>query len=229
MISKKKLDFLCLTETWFKQDVNCILPTSYNIVRKDRVSHAGGVAILYKDIFKTHSFEIETSQWKLPHSLEVLCNYFQINHNKSFIICVVYRTDYVENDIHNLDLLFTQLTSTTKYFYVLGDFNVNILSKLNDPQYRVAKRLLTVINKHSLIQCVEYPTRNNSLLDLIITNDARISFDKIQIEDFLVSDHFLTTMYVPNLKLKKQNEYKIITYRDFKRIDINMMNKLLEK
>ena len=203
------------------------MPEGYNIVRKDRTSHGGGVAILYKDIFKTHSLEIETSNWKFPHSLEIAFNFFQLNHNKSFIIGVVYRTGNIENDIYNLDLLFSQLISTTKNFYILGDFNINILTKPNEPMYRTVKKFISVINKHSLFQCVEEPTRENSLLDLIISNDTRVISEKIKVKDYLVSDHLLTTVYVPITKLKKQNDYKVVSYRDYKNIDINIMNNLL--
>ena len=53
----KDIDLFFLTETWLTSKVNdaVICPRNYNIVRNDRISRGGGVAVLYKDSFKVFS------------------------------------------------------------------------------------------------------------------------------------------------------------------------------
>ena len=56
----KDIDLFFLTETWLTPKVNdaVICPRNYNIVRNDRISRGGGVAVLYKDSFKGFSVKI---------------------------------------------------------------------------------------------------------------------------------------------------------------------------
>ena len=50
----KDIDLFFLTETWLTPKVNdaIICPSNYNIVRSDRISRGGGVAVLYKNSLK---------------------------------------------------------------------------------------------------------------------------------------------------------------------------------
>lgn len=46
-------DILIVTETWLHEGIESteVVPPSYNIIRKDRQSRGGGVAIIIKKIF----------------------------------------------------------------------------------------------------------------------------------------------------------------------------------
>ena len=50
----KDIDLFFLTKTWLTPKVNdaIICPINYNIVRNDRISRGGGVAVLYKNSLK---------------------------------------------------------------------------------------------------------------------------------------------------------------------------------
>jgi hypothetical protein len=159
--------------------------------------------------------------WKSPHSLEVLCCSVQLNFNKSFLICVVYRTSHVNNDIVNLETIFSKLSSMGKPFYVTGDFNINMLK--SDAS---SKQLKNVLNKFSIRQLVTHPTRGPNLLDLIITNDT--SYINVSTEESLyyASDHLVTKFYLPITKSRIEN--KTIHYRDYKNIDIIKLNQEVE-
>ncbi len=187
------------------------------MVRKDRLTHAGGVAILYKNIFKVKNLQLEILNWKTPSSIELLCLSFQFNFNKSFVVCVLYRTDNALNDIYNLDLLFQKLLSLNRTFFVLGDFNFNLLND-KGPQ-----KVQSLFNRYNLKQLVDVPTRGKSLLDFIITNydNPLQSF----VEESYLSDHLLTTVKL-ELKLNKQ-PCDIFQYRDFREIDLELMNSLV--
>jgi exonuclease III len=125
-ISEKKVDIFCLSETWLSDGLSVCIPPGYTMIRNDRPTHWGGVAILYKDSFKISHEVIDKTDWRIPNTIELLCCSFQLHFNKSIIVCVIYRTNTVANDIYNIDLLLSYLMSRKKTFYVLGDFNINL-------------------------------------------------------------------------------------------------------
>jgi len=127
-IEDLKLDVLCISETWFNQTENYPVPENYpkyHIHRQDRRTHGGGVATIVKNCFKVNRLSISESDWKFPHSLEFLCRSIQLTFFKSIILCVIYRTNYINNDLSNLEILFELLHPKNKNLYIVGDFNVN--------------------------------------------------------------------------------------------------------
>jgi hypothetical protein len=208
-----------MTETWLKPNLQVCIPKGYNIIRKDRVTHAGGVAVLYKNNLKAKELEIKIDEWLTPSSIELICISFQYEYNKSFLVCVLYRTELQSNDLHNLDLLFSNLLSLKKRFYVLGDFNFNMFSKEAGPN-----RLNTIIHKYNLRQLVIDPTRGDSLLDLVITNDELSS--NAVVEECFLSDHCLTSVEIHFFGILSSKS-ELIKYRDYKSINIESLNSLV--
>ena len=72
----KDIDLFFLTETWLTPKVNdaIVCPSQYNIIRNDRLSRGGGVAVLYKNSLKV--FKIKKD--------------FNFIHNISFeYVCII--------------------------------------------------------------------------------------------------------------------------------------------
>jgi hypothetical protein len=207
-----------MSETWLKSSLQVCVPKGYNLFRKDRETHAGGVAVLYKNTLKAKELEIKIDEWISPTSIELVCIAFQYEYNKSFLVCSLYRTNLQNNDLYNLDLLFSNLLSLKKRFYVLGDFNFNMLSKEAGP-----KKLNAIIRKYNLRQVVTEPTRGDSLLDLIISNDELSSNGVV--EEYYISDHCLTSFEIHFSE--KLGHSELIKYRDYKSINIESLNFLV--
>jgi len=174
---------------------------------------------LCKDTVKVKPVLIDTSEWRTPHSLETLSYSFQFEFNKSIIVCVLYRTTHTANDVYNIELLFSQLTLMKKTFYVVGDFNLNLLFPDN-----YAKKLLAIINKYSLTQLITLPTRGNNLLDLMITN-SNVCLNTEVLDPLLYqSDHLLTLCHIPFVREKSKT--RTVSFRNYRSIDIELLNQV---
>ena len=89
-------DVICLTETWLSESVfdQEILPTNYNIYRKDRPSRGGGVLIATKSTIpvsvissdpSNNSLEILTVRLNLSKPVTLSCVYTPPNPSDSLI------------------------------------------------------------------------------------------------------------------------------------------------
>jgi len=227
LVAEQDIDILCLTETWLNSSFNVCLPIDYEMVRRDRNSIGGGVAVLFKKHLKCSVVNFDYDKLRVPHSLEIcICN-FQYNYNKSFIVVVVYRTNLkrqqtlgIKNDLANIEYLFAYILTLGKTVYVLGDFNFNLC----EPSNVNVKKFMNIFNIHNLKQLVNTSTRDNSLLDLILTNNTQV--DKATVYDTHIgSDHFLVSVTIPILKTKDNFVYH--KYRDFKNINTSQLDKVV--
>lgn len=226
MLTEYEIDILGISETWLKPNFQICVPPNYSILRNDRLLHAGGVAFLYKNNLKVRTIDIDASSWKLPTSIELLCCTFQLDYNKSFVVAVLYRTQHEENDLKNLDSLFAFLITLNKNFYLIGDLNFNLLCKPENVRlFSLCCRLKNIMHNYSLVQCVAEPTRLDSLLDLVITNDSKHESFNLNVRDNFVSDHRITVFYLSHST--KKGKYKLITYRDFRSIDMLQLNDMV--
>ena len=117
------LDVICLTETWLSESVfdQEILPSNYNIYRKDRPSRGGGVLIATKNtipasVVTTHlsnnSLEILTVRLELRKPITLSCVYLPPGPSDTF----------TKDMISNL----TQIVQSNPLtdIIILGDFNL---------------------------------------------------------------------------------------------------------
>ena len=99
---------------------------------------------------------------------------------------------------------FCNLSNNKSVFYILGDFNIDLLQVTNN---RVIKNYAENLVGYSIKCTINKPTRifNNSkkLLDHIYTNCCHSSaISGIALSD--ISDHFPSFMYLPDRKIKKK-------------------------
>lgn len=141
-----------------------LVHNGYNIIRNDRKGRGGGVSIIYNNSLNCQKVSVITEKFKQPYSIEYVAKRFQIS-KKSFTICIVYipNKKLNKNDIENLEKVVTQL-KREEHVYIMGDFN-RYYAK-SDPYTKQLKKLLQT---HEFIQLVTEPTREEAVLDLIIT------------------------------------------------------------
>ena len=180
--TEHKLSVLGVSETWLDdtiRDSDLEIP-GYNIIRKDRNRHGGGVAIYVEDnlYFKVHpelssnSFETLWISVRLPQG-RVYVGVMYVSPNLS--------TSAADHFIDYLEVTFDSInTNNPKAIILLGDFNAKSnkwFSKQQDNP--LGTKLYDFTKRYNLGQVIQNPTRvtnlSASLIDLIITdNENRV-------------------------------------------------------
>ena len=189
----------------------------YNIFRKDRNLHGGGVMLLiHKDIPHMPLSELENdseSVW-----VKVFAN------KTSHYVASWYRPPGGSNeDFHLFGVQLDQIRNKHKgnklpSVHVLGDFNFKDIAwpdRLNKSGSMLSQSegqmLIDIMNDHGLEQLVHFPTREKNTLDLILTSLPG-QFQEIHSPDKL-SDHDVVSgtlkVYIPP---KKKHRRKVYLY-----------------
>lgn len=185
MLSNYNLDILSVTETWLGGEALAV-PQGYDIFRQDRATRGGGVAVLVKKGLKVKILNVDDNNWKKPCSIELLCLSVQVSYNRCFILCTIYRTNYVSNDISNFNKLLHSFQCVQKPIIFLGDFNINMCSVDASAKFSV------VLSRYKYSQLVKQPTRGDNLLDLVLCNrECLTRIYDIEVQDANVSDHLM--------------------------------------
>ena len=166
------LDIVCVTETWLNDSIHDseILPYNYTTFRQDRYKNrvGGGVLISVKSSsFKDVSmfpYDVNSDELEI---LTLLCTTYL---NKKIIVCCCYRPpgtgavwfEYFATFLDTISALNHQIIIT-------GDFNLPQLF-CHDSELVNNHRFIDALNDNFLHQINIYPTRNNNILDLLITN-----------------------------------------------------------
>ena len=176
-----------ITETWLDSSYtdSCVSIDGYNLIRRDRDGHAGGVcAYIREDL----TFNIR--QDLNNPDLEDLWFEILLKKSKPFYVGICYRTNNNNKFLDCLDNTITKLRSDCD-FLILGD--INICLKKN--KSKLCKDYMKLLRLFGCKQIIESPTRItescSSLLDHIITNNS----DKIYqsgVLDIGLSDHLIT-------------------------------------
>lgn len=216
------MNIFCITETWLSDDLpsNLFCPKGYEIVRHDRSSRGGGVALLL-------NCSTSYSTVKIPDEfsdVEIVCT----DVNLHGVLCRVigyYRPpgmttadiDYALRSVRCLQRLF----STHHPVFLLGDFNLPEVdwSLYHGPDNIVYNTFLDFINSYGLSQLVLSPTRNENILDLILTNNSDIVTNLTTLPRIATSDHNVIWFQtiVENLTHSQSNNCAQTTYIDWPR------------
>lgn len=206
---------ICLTETWLTESVfdQEILPTNFNIFRKDRQSRGGGVLIATKSsipVSVVHSdpsnnvLEIFTIRLNLSKPVTLSCAYIPPNPSDS----------YMHDLISNLSCIVQSNPSTD--IIITGDFNLpdinwDTLSSTSTS----SNALCDFIFDNSLTQLIDQPTHvKGNILDLVLSNlddlvtDLTISSNN----SWLSSDHFAITFQLAQELLQTPSTIPIYVY-----------------
>ena len=127
--------------------------------------------------------------------------------NKNLVVGVVYRSHtLIDHFVRDIEPIFKKLASEKNNFYILGDFNINLLkSETHGPTHEY----LELIYSLSMLPTIYKPTRitetTATIIDNILTNDEEIIRSNVIVTD--ISDHLPTTLST-NVLVKNERSCK---------------------
>ena len=212
-INKTSFDLVCINETRLDQTIKNseVELQGYDLVRRDRNRHGGGVAIYIRKVIPY----LERKSL-IPDNVEAICLEIQKPNAKPIIISTWYRPPGSKSELlERFDLFLQNIDNENKETIITGDFNINLLPKENE--LSVAERFKELLNTFQLQQLINKPTRitetTKTLIDLIIckTNDLKII--ESGVIDLGISDHSL--VYVCRKIGIPRGSPKVIETRQF--------------
>uniref|UniRef100_A0A1I8BRZ4 Reverse transcriptase domain-containing protein n=1 Tax=Meloidogyne hapla TaxID=6305 RepID=A0A1I8BRZ4_MELHA len=184
----KNFDFICLTESWLKENFipNEILNINFNPYFCNRSSKGGGCLILLNKKFKAF---IRSSESKYNSEILII----QLQNCKNTTLILIYRPPHcsLSNTKNLLVLLSDKITENS---ILLGDFNfgtkdLNWINNTPIPKTKIGELFTQFINQNCLNNSVTGPTRGNAYLDLILSKNPN-AISNISIDASLItSDH----------------------------------------
>lgn len=183
-------DFLAVTETWLSNEIGDaeIAPPNYCIVRKDRATRGGGVAILINK-------RIRFTQMPVVEGAEaVFCNL--LCGSFSIVVGCVYRSPGSDHIAMQSLHAYMQRNVKGKRLILLGDFNLpDINWRTMQHECLNSETLFDAMLSFNLNQIIMEPTRvqaeSSNILDLVFLSDHFPS-DKHSVEILDgISDHKL--------------------------------------
>jgi len=206
------IDIICVSETWFKKTLpsSLVALKGYKLFRHDRETHGGGVAMFIRESIKCKCISKSNTTSQIEYIFVELCG------SQKLLVGTVYRPDKrvpfesFINSICNICLPYSNIIVT-------GDFNSNALAE-TDLTNEMRCLGLSLVNSI-------YPTHfqgiSSTLLDLFFVEDVRnvLLFDQLSVPVF--SKHDLVFLKY-NFQLTESENEK--WYRDFKNIDLHLLN-----
>ena len=187
----------------------------YNIVRRDRNKHGGGVCFYLRNtITFSRQYQLENDD------LELIALEIQKPNSCPFLIATWYRPPNTPLDyFKKFEMFLKEADARYSEIYILGDLNCNILS--NPPEVHTT-HLLDLMVDYQLAQLIKEPTRVNAksqtLIDVFITNkEDNISHSGVY--TLSISDHNL--IYAVRKIGLPRGQPKFIQLRNFKHFNEN--------
>lgn len=219
-ITYSNLDLICLTETWLQEHIhnNVVAISGFNLLHRDRkYGQHGGVCIYIRD-----SIQFSLLDDLFEPSFEVI--WVKIRPDRlprgfsNVIVGTVYHPPSSNNSAM-LNYLWNCLSLIeSKYLnceiWLLGDFNKLDLSKLK--------------SNFELKQIVNFPTRAQNTLDLILTNLDNFYGTPVKRPPFGLSDHWSIEVNSKSRSLLPQSKFKVKS-RDLKKSIRLALSLYLEK
>jgi exonuclease III len=132
------IGIVCLQETFLKENKSIKIP-GYTIIRKDRPSHKGGLAIIIKNSLKYQEIindnQIEYQEIKL------------FLQNENINLLNLYIAPHVQTDSPNLETIFKDKSKSI----ILGDFNAHNLIWGSSHNSSRGKTIESIIDRNNLI------------------------------------------------------------------------------
>lgn len=194
LLRNSNISLLSCCETWLTDDIpdSFLTRNQFNVVRRDRGSHGGGLCLFLAPYVHFTQIDLSSSSHEIiaidilaPIELRFISIY-NPNHNSSL------------NPF--LKLLSSLILSSPFPCIIAGDFNLRHIdwpTKSTIPNCTQCFSLIHFAATHGLSQLVDFPTRNNNVLDLIFCSapDTPYSVHKLP----SISDHvnLLCSLTVP--------------------------------
>ena len=195
MVNELNPDIVGIVETWANDGIfdSELALQGFDMFRQDRQGsrHGGGVLLYVKSDLRPVKCE---SIGDFPE--QVWCSIQDKNH-VHYCIGVCYRTpneSIFECDLHaQLRSMLATLGSSKLHFILMGDMNYRFSSwPVGDNVQGLsedARQFCEILDNCFLTQHVSYPTRNDVILDLIITEEPDTLHNVEVTDNFANSDH----------------------------------------
>ena len=216
-----------ITETWFDESIpDNVLQCDgeYDVFRCDRNLQGGGVAILAKKELKASKIDSTVFE-----GLELIV--IQAKFKSDLVIFACFYRSSVTNTVilPKFKAAIEFLTSKSRPLVLMGDFNLpgiiwNEIPKASGICQQ--DEFLEIFLSNGLSQQVNSPTRNDVILDLVLTNEPELVQDVLINSPFSAScDH---NVVVFNLSLKSSNAKTVKKIRLWHKADIVSIGLKLE-
>uniref|UniRef100_A0A803JLE9 MORN repeat-containing protein 4 n=1 Tax=Xenopus tropicalis TaxID=8364 RepID=A0A803JLE9_XENTR len=166
-------DLIGITETWWDEKCAWTMNLNgYTLFRRDReIKKGGGVCLYVKSDLKPCNKDVTNenveSRWvEISVGLKV---------TKKIIIGVCYKPPRIDEEEETQLLLQMEEASQLCQVFIMGDFNYPDIDWSNGvAKSEKASRFVNMLNDNFLFQAVQEPTRNDSILDLVISNNTEL-------------------------------------------------------
>lgn len=211
-MSEYEIQVECLCETWLGDTTldRMIASNEFCVFRKDRVSRkGGGVCVICRHnastIYKRVDLPSRFSKLELV-AIDILVG----NNNGTRLVVVYYPPDKL-NDFNMCQLLisaFMYLGNTNLPICITGDFNLPLMDWMNNssPNQQVYIEFLSYFVNNSLVQLVDFPTRENNVLDIILSDSPSQIRNITSTAPIGSSDH-LTILFDLVLELDTESNF----------------------
>ena len=227
LVYSKLPSLVAVTETWLTNYVydSEILPTGYNIFRRDRVGRRGGGVLL--------ACRDHLSCICLPHlspdDSEILVCELEVPRSPKIAVIVAYRPPSCTNTflLHLEQTLKNIETSGIQRYILLGDFNFPSIDwHLNSSSNVVENGFCAILDDYFLTQLVGCAThRLGNLLDLVLTNFPE-SFSVPECHEFAFDSDHLTITFGINLMGSRKHKLRRTVY-NFKKANFDELRSCL--
>lgn len=158
------------TESWLNDEIRDdeVFPVDYMCYRKDRNGHGGGVFILVKSDIVSSNLDVVVG------TCEAVWCQLELANKNVITVCSCYRAPDFPIDV--MSQLASAIDEVHSDFMIIGgDFNLPNIhwhehSTTISPSGASAQKMINISSLHALHQMVLQPTRENTILDLIFTN-----------------------------------------------------------
>ena len=224
LISDIRCDCLALTETWLKTGdeetvlANELCPSGYSFKHLPRPDDSGfgGIGLVFRDslcVKVKHAFTFS--------SFEIMYIVLSAG-SQSMHIYIIYRPPpscknghTFAKFIEEFQTMIEQVSTTSSQFIITGDLNVHFDSVTSAE----AKKVISVIQAANMQQLVSAPThRCGHILDPVITSSTGSPISLVQVDDHLISDHFLiSTQFALDSPTKNA---RVLKYRQYSKVNL---------
>jgi len=224
MVESFQPHIIAVTESWGNAEIDDseLYITGYTMFHKDRPLDARGGGVL---LFVSE--DLGAVEWlpstKFPEQTWCrLC----INNDMELLVGVCYNSRNKSLFPNNDELLQKLINEVSnKHMLLMGDFNYKGINWLtSQASETTAQQFLDCLEDSFLTQHVTEPTREDSILDLVITDEPDMIDEVKVLGHFSSSDHN-ALYWTTNVAVKKVSTNRLI--RDFNKADIASMKKEL--
>ena len=191
-------NIVCISESWLSPNmIDGILDPSglYKIYRKDRVDGYGGVCIFVSRFIHSSFISIDNSIYADVELVACGITFKGI----TLTLCCFYCAPNISCDMFKVALSgLSSVCDTSHICLVVGDFNLPALdwSKHPDSNQPRAKEFLKFCSDFGYEQLINFPTRGDKFLDLVLTNDPLLVSRLTVGPPFSTSDHDSVTLSI---------------------------------